>query len=154
MKLNKLLVILLALLPLFTACTEVKDEETPSPAINQELLLNKNWRLTAYTRTSGTEVTDKYNEKKDCERDNITIFNADNTYIINEGNLRCGAADVVEEGIWEIIDGVLTTMPEESSRPSVADYKIEELSDKKLVYSSTFISNGNSAKESFTFIAQ
>lgn len=82
----KNIIILLLLGGLLSACKE-------QPTTPTDLLLGKNWRITAYSSTptaSGqVAVTDVYARLSACERDDFIRFSAGNTLVVDQGPLKC-----------------------------------------------------------------
>ena len=116
MKLKFLLVCLLAT-TLFNGCK--KDEEepttTPTTSTNKTLLIDKNWKLTAYTvnpayNLCGTPMTNLLGCVPPCSLDDITVYTTTNTYTIDEGASKCSAGDpqTKESGTWAFNSGKTT----------------------------------------------
>jgi len=71
----------LAFVVLFTVACK-KDEASPTPPTNTQLLSQSSWTLLSAT-ASGTDVTN--NAALTCFKDNIITFSANGTFTINEG---------------------------------------------------------------------
>ncbi len=106
---SKILLICLLATVTFAGCK--KDEETtstPTPTSKKALLIDKNWKVTAYTvnpayNYSGTgAVTNLIGYIAPCELNNITLYVTANTYTIDEGATKCSAGDpqTKESGSW------------------------------------------------------
>lgn len=90
---NIFLFVLSVGLVVLSACKK-ESEGTPSKT---ELLTAKNWRLTAYTSTvtvtgssSSTTTRDMYAPLLTCQKDDFFKFNADKTFVSDEGPIGCG----------------------------------------------------------------
>ncbi|MBN8703156.1 MAG: lipocalin family protein [Bacteroidetes bacterium] len=99
------LTISLVLVVLFS-CKKKETEEPPvvdePTKANKELLINKNWKMTSLM--FGT--IDFYSTIAACESDDISIFSADSTFVIDEGLTKCNTADpqTKSTGVWIFID--------------------------------------------------
>ena len=106
---SKILLICLLATVTFAGCK--KDEEatpTPTPSSKKSLLIDKNWKLTAFTvdpayNYGGTgAMTNLIGYIAPCELNNITVYTTTNTYTIDEGTTKCSSGDpqTKESGAW------------------------------------------------------
>lgn len=112
MKIKILLVCLLAT-TLFNGCK--KDEETtstPTTSSKKALLIDKNWKLTAYTADPAYDMgfgpmTNLIGYIQPCELDNITVYTTSNTYTEDEAATKCSAGNpqTKESGSWAFNSG-------------------------------------------------
>jgi len=83
---------ILMIVSLFTLIvSSCKKEDDPS---NTEKLTGKVWKMTALTvdpaiNSGGTFITDLYAQTADCVKNNTSTFNADKTYLEDEGATKC-----------------------------------------------------------------
>jgi len=102
------------LLLVFAAATVLgackKDSEpapTPTAATKADVLVAKNWRLSAQTTTYSIANTpsvsqDEYATYSSCERDNFLKFNANKTLLVDEGATKCDQSDPqTQNGSWD-----------------------------------------------------
>ncbi len=120
----------------FTACK--KDEKTKT-----EILTSKNWKLTALTVNppiinpiTQTSFTDAYALLQPCETDNLFIFKANNTGIIDEGPTKCSSSAPQTEIITWAFNSTETVLTFHGE-----DHQIVELTEKKIVttYTENFL---------------
>lgn len=93
---------------ILTSVSCKKDED--SPQTKTEILSGKNFVLTAWTINppiayNGIEISDFYSFLEACEKDDITIFNANGTVTFDEGATKCDAGDPqTTSGTWVFTD--------------------------------------------------
>ncbi len=103
----KLLALFLMLSSLaFTGCSD--DDDAPAPS-REQLLVAKNWVLTAITVNPAlfnpqtqTEMSDLFPLFPLCKRDDFTNYMSNGTYIVEEGASKCDPNDpnTVENGTY------------------------------------------------------
>ena len=108
MKNLRLLIIALTLVTFFSAC---KKDDAPKVKTKSEMISSdsgKQWRITSmkakYTLNGQQREEDVMNLAFDeaCERDNLTVLFRNKTYEAREGALKCGSADLLDTGTWEL----------------------------------------------------
>ncbi|MBS1774755.1 MAG: lipocalin family protein [Bacteroidetes bacterium] len=104
----------LAALALFAVACSKKDTKSA-----KDNLTNGNWYYRAYTeRTHGTgfdSTVDQFAKWMPCVKDNYLNFNANGTFTMNEGPLKCDTSDPqIQTGTWMLINNdskLVTAMP-------------------------------------------
>jgi hypothetical protein len=79
------------------------DKETPAPDNKTSLLTASPWRMTAWTRTTGSTTTNVYNNLSACEKDDRYAFGTNGVLTRTEGQVPCGsraAQAVVSTSPW------------------------------------------------------
>lgn len=129
MKKINLLVLMLVSLCIVAGCKKKIENSTS----NTELIVGKNWKLTAYTINGADNYTAVYPA---CERDNIQVYTADGKYKVDEGATKCDANDpqTNEIGNWSIKDNNTLTFSQDGSSLQIVS-TITELNDKTLQFS-------------------
>ncbi|RTQ53661.1 hypothetical protein EJV47_02690 [Hymenobacter gummosus] len=80
------LITTLALTCVFTACKKDKEQ----PKTTTELLTAKTWKITAKTKqVDAAAPTDEYAATGACLRDNTYKFEVGNTFVADEGAIKC-----------------------------------------------------------------
>lgn len=85
-----------------------KKNDDNAPRSNTDLLTASNWHLSAGTTTTlinngPPTTTDSYAKMSACERDNFVKFDADRTYVGDEGPTLCSASDPqTQTGTWKL----------------------------------------------------
>ena len=87
---------ILLLVFLLVACNKDKDE--PQTRDVETLLLNKNWKLTAFAISPAIDLgngltNDVLGTWDNCEKDNLYIFKPNNVFLSDEGPTKCDTAD-------------------------------------------------------------
>lgn len=106
--------------------------------VQDDRLINKNWRLTAKTVSParapslGAEpVTNWYSQLQNCETDNLKKYLADNSVTYDEGATKCDNGDAqTEKGSW--LYNSNSTIITETRDDAVVNYKITSVSDTQL----------------------
>ncbi|QNF31924.1 lipocalin family protein [Adhaeribacter swui] len=135
MILEKLLLFLFFVPIAFAGCD--KEEHHAVAQTSDELLVDKNWVLTAYTsQVNNQPVKDEFAFYDDCNADDIYRFFKNNTFEVSEGATKCDSADpqVYSQGTWSINPDNFLTM-QSGNTPESA--KIVEITKSKLVLSAT-----------------
>ena len=130
MNYQKALFTLACALTMFS-CTKKKEDPTPPPT-RMQLLTAKKWQIRSATiEASGQPTVDLYPLIAPCSRDNFEQFALPNTYIADEGTIKCSPSDPQTElGIWTLTanDTQLTVTATGTSTTST----IEELTATSL----------------------
>ena len=138
----------------FSACS--KDDVAPRATTKTELLTAKKWRITAATyKEDNDPVQDKYADVDACSKDDFYKFNADKTFVLDEGATRCNTNDpqTYVSG-WDITaDGSILLLLEMKGSTSAELYDITELTDSKLRIGQTYTGNGFKQVSELTFTA-
>lgn len=150
-KINKLSKTVLALAVItitFSACK--KDEQiTPKPEPVPEkiaTLSSGNWVLETMT-INGNDVI---NYMDDCERDDITTFKTNGTYITDEGATKCDPKDKqTKEGVWKFTDNYTKMVIDNKDVTSVT-----LLTKERLEIADTIYEDGNMDILNMTFTSK
>lgn len=157
MKKITLLVMSVAMLALGSCKKD--DDNNPTPSTSKTgILIAKPWKETARTISpaidiNGKMVTDLYAEGEECDNDDIYKFNADKTYVAEEGATKCNPADpqVWDTGTWSfnadetqlIVNSLVQT-----------NYNILSISGTKATLSYVNVQNGVSYTTTIVYTAQ
>jgi len=93
---------LLPLMAILALASCKKDD----PSVVDLLKDDKGWILKALVSDPpidffGTQITDIYSQFDNCEKDDITFFQDDNKYLVDEGPTKCDSADPqTTTGTW------------------------------------------------------
>jgi hypothetical protein len=85
------------------AVSGCKKDDDPS---NTDKLTGKAWKVKSITvdpaiSFGGTLITDIFSQLDDCDKDNTSTFNADKTYLDDEGATKCNPLDPqTTSGTW------------------------------------------------------
>lgn len=88
---------------LLSACKKDKDQAQPQDV--EALLLNKSWKLTAFTVDPAIDfgngaTNDVLIGWDECEKDDLYIFKPNGVFVIDEGGLVCGSGNQQYTGTW------------------------------------------------------
>lgn len=121
-------------LVMLNACIENSDPEPLVPFDETNLVRTGGWVLTSEWKQTENSNTDLFLSKSTCVQDNLYQFRSDNTYTIEEGDLKCSDANptVIESGTWEINTGMLTLIDQQNDTTS---YTLDALTEQQLKYS-------------------
>ncbi|GAB3827756.1 hypothetical protein [Hymenobacter jeollabukensis] len=147
---------------LLTACDKDKDKETVKPQTPTELLVGKDWKLTACTvspakpTTGGRTSTDYYNDfMPSYDRDDLFRFEKPNTFRQDEGPTRApgNTTHQAYNGTWSLTDSdkVLRTEAEVLGSSS---YDVLELSENTLRTSGSRTEGTTRYTYTYTFAKQ
>ncbi|MEO0042754.1 MAG: hypothetical protein RL329_2202 [Bacteroidota bacterium] len=109
MRNNSIVLSIFTVFVLFAVSCKKEKEKTKT-----ELLTAKTWVLTSLTVNPGIYnapdkplITDLFTQQVACENDNITTYNVNGKYSIDEGALKCDAQDEqnYENGSWSFNTG-------------------------------------------------
>jgi hypothetical protein len=136
-KLNFYFIVVLITLVMF-GCK--KDEATTT---TKDKLTGK-WVITAMTVSPAIlGVTDMFSTFDACEKDDLTIFNADGTITMDEGVLKCdpSSPQSYNDGAWTLsTDNKTLTITSTGSDPEI--FTIVSLTSTSLVGSSAKVDGG------------
>lgn len=160
---KNLLIAAFAVTLAFSACKDDKDDATPSTPgqTGSTALTGKDWRMTeSVIVISGTGTTadgtyDLYADKKDCDKDNLSVFNTDKTLVEKAGATKCSPSDADSEpqGTWELLSNntkLKITPATSGSGPET--YDIVTLTESKLSISATETEDGQTTSVKFTYV--
>ena len=132
-KLNYLFIV-----SLFLSTFSCKKDDAPS---KKDLLSGKNWMLVSETISpainfNGILITDLYAQMDDCTKDDISKFNANGTYTLEEGATKCDVNDpqVYDSGTW-VFNSDQTILVMTSPTNGTLNAEIIELTSTKCVVS-------------------
>jgi len=134
-KMKKILFLVSVLAVAVSGC---KKDDDPS---NTDNLTGKAWKITAFTvdpaiNSGGTLITDYLSQLSDCEKDGTSTFNADKTYLDDEGATKCDPADPqTTAGIWTFnSDETILTIDNTNSYDIIQnDGNILKLKDSEVI---------------------
>ncbi|WP_139924849.1 lipocalin family protein [Hymenobacter sp. DG01] len=137
----------------FTGCGS--DDETPSPNKSKsELLMAKSWRMTAQTETVGSKAPDDtFSSEEACSKDDLAKFMANGIFIADEGKTKCDPDDSQQfAGNWALSanDTKLTI----TVFIAAAQFDITELTENKLVLTSTDTDSGVTTTTRTTYVSE
>ena len=111
---------LIATIAFFTSCS--KDSTTTTAETNTQKLVGKNWFLSAATINPGFPdgmggtITDFYAFMDDCEKDDFTNYNANGTYISDEGLSICDTNSAqTTTGTWKFTNNETKLLMDDST---------------------------------------
>ncbi len=122
-----------------TTCNKPVNNTTPQKT-RTVLLTQASWKVTklearTYTGTEpgSTAYSDVTSQLKACQIDNVSIFNSNTTYEVNEGASKCNTTDpqVVSSGTWSFQSSQTQLQVITSTTNQVFD--IVTISDTQLV---------------------
>lgn len=116
---------------LFMACNKSDDEGNNNNVTNlsekHKMLVNAKWRLSAYTAfatLNGQDTTaDLFNEKEDCEKDDIINFGADGIVVKDENRNICPNTSQLSEFTYKLLDND-TKVAIYDSNPDTLDLEV------------------------------
>lgn len=122
-KITLLGIALIATFAFFTSCSKDSATKTTTTAeTNTQKLVGKNWLMSAATMNPGIPdgmggtITDFYAFLDDCEKDNFMNFNANGTYITDEGALICDTASAqITLGTWKFTNNETNLLLDDST---------------------------------------
>lgn len=138
-----------------SACKK-DSEPTPTASSRTDLLLAKNWRLSAQTTTftsaatngipAMTNVADVYATYYGdaCKRDNSLKFNSNKTIVMDEGATKCSASDPqTQAGTWNFnSDETKLTLVDPAQGGTLQPFDVVELSATTLRLRHIIVTNG------------
>lgn len=112
-----------------------KDLTVNTTASGQQIIYSRRWKLLSRMWTS---ITPPAEDMKDCEKDNIFIWNADSTYTVNFGANACTFDGFNVFDRWVLSDDEKTLTQEyhslfDPSNKTVETYTVKTLNRDKLV---------------------
>jgi hypothetical protein len=142
---------LIATFAFFTSCS--KDSTTTAES-NTQKLVGKNWFMSAAIMnpgipdSTGGTITDIYASMDDCFKDNYMNFNANGTYISDEGVMICDTTDVqTTPGTWKFTNNETNLVLDDSTTFGIVQL---ETSSMKLKMTENF--GGTDQTITYTFI--
>lgn len=127
---------LLLIVSLFLATLSCKKDDPPT---KKDLLTGKNWILTAETVSpaidyNGILITDLYAQMDDCDKDDISKFNANGTYTFEEGATKCdvNGPQIFDAGTW-VFNSDQTILVLTSPSDGTINVEIIELTSTKII---------------------
>lgn len=152
---KKLLLLFVGTTVLFAFSGCAKDED-PSPTpkkTNEEILVSTPWRLSAMTVSpaydwngDGNLITNIYGQFPACYTDDFDTYNANKTYLTDEGATKCDPSDPQTfGGIWSmnsnqtqlILDGDVMM--------------IKSMSETQMTWETTFVEDGTTYTATATY---
>ena len=126
-RIPKIFIAILLLLPLIYSCT--KEDPIIDPTKTPEERLVGNWKLTEFESDYlGGIMINAYPFLQPCFTDNILMFFADHTFVMEEAETKCAPhhPQIYEQGDWVFLDN--------GKKIKYGTYEVEilELSDTKL----------------------
>jgi len=114
---------LLATFAFFTSCSKDKTTTTfTTPETNTQKLVGKNWLMSAATINPGFPdgmggtFTDYYALMDDCDKDDFTNYNANGTYISDEGASICDTTSAqTTPGTWKFTNNETNLLIDDST---------------------------------------
>jgi hypothetical protein len=154
----RLALLALSGLLVIAGCKKDKDDNvTPNdPPQNtnvKEALVGKSWKLTKAslaTDTSTNILNDPtYSLLIGCIKDDILTFNEDNTYNLNDGGTKCGAALLPSSGTYEVSQDQKTLTTDKGTN-NEKSLKLVEVTDTKIKVDTEFEYLGAVVQGTFT----
>jgi len=112
---------LIATFAFFTSCSKDSTTNT-TPETNTQKLVGKNWFLSAasinpgFPDGMGGTITDFYAFMDDCEKDDFTNYNANGTYISDEGVSICDTTSAqTTPGTWKFTNNETKLLMDDST---------------------------------------
>jgi hypothetical protein len=114
---------LIATFAFFTSCSKDSTTKTTITAeSNTQKLVGKNWYMSAAIMNpgipdgTGGTITDFYALMDDCEKDNFMNFNANGTYISDEGVMICDSTSAqTTPGTWKFTNNETNLLLDDST---------------------------------------
>lgn len=103
MKRIKFLFLLASLATMGYNCKKEKDQKTELP-VTIRLLTEKPWKLLSYGYDSNKDglITRDEETIRDCEKDNISVFNVNGTGIVYENGIVCDRDEKSSQFNWSL----------------------------------------------------
>lgn len=96
-----------------------------------EVMQSGKWKVTAQTYNG----KDTFNDMEACEKDNLTTFKSDNTYLVDEGATKCDSKDpqTQEEGGYTVsADEKIVTLKTKGVISFSVDLNVVSYEDEQL----------------------
>jgi hypothetical protein len=130
MKKNPLLLLLICFCLFLSACGD--DDDSPS---REEMLMNKQWVVSAFTITTPLTIIDYYNTFQACQKDNFVEFRSGGVLYIDEGATKCNLSTPQNaQGTWALNGDILRVSGVAALGVPVneLDLTIEDISSTKI----------------------
>jgi hypothetical protein len=144
---------------LLTACE--KDKEKVTPKTPTELLVGKNWMMTACTvspalRTAdGRLITDYYAERNTFDRDDLWRFEKPNAFTHDEGATKRATNDPQSyAGTWSLEQGDKVLHAAVPTLNYDNTYDVQEISENTMRLSGTKVEGTTRYTYTFTYTKQ
>ncbi len=152
---KKVLFPLLAGAALFTACK--KDDNNNATAKDK---ITGKWMLTEYKSVfivngQKSPAINRYDSLSDCERDDLYLFNADNTLLRDEGEKKCRSTDPQSRslGTYAITtNDTRLIMPNPDVANRTDTLELVELSGSTLRTSTVLANGSNGIQDNKTYV--
>lgn len=139
-----------------SSCKKDENKDTTTKS-TRDYLVSGNWKTTAITVSPGinfgtTVITDFFAQEDDCQKDDLTKFNADGTITDDEGATKCDPNDpqTTNDGTWILsADGKSVTIDYPNEDPMTI--VITSINDKTLTGSYTLEEDFGSGPLTYTF---
>ena len=140
-------ILMSAVIVLSLAACKKKKITPEEEASKKDLLVNKDWVLTALKLSMGGQESDEFGSLSACHKDDIYRFEDSGVYTLSEGATKCNPEDT-DKGKWTLNSdqNVLTVMTSDTTK-----FDVIEITETSLKVSSTESLNGIPVKETSTF---
>ncbi|OUJ74858.1 hypothetical protein [Hymenobacter crusticola] len=159
---NKFSIALCSLLTttlLLSSCETNKDKEDVKPATKTELLIDKDWMLSALTTSpartiQGKQITNLFPYVDECTLDDVLHFAKPNVYQFGEGTTKCNANDEQTlTGTWALRSDE-TVLATQFPGYKENTYNVLDLDNNLLKLKTNRVINGVTYTETYTYTKQ
>jgi hypothetical protein len=114
---------------IFSSCKKAEVVQNPTCLLSTSNLLGT-YKITSilYKSSPQTPEIDYFMYYDECEKDNLLIFNSNNTYIISEGATACSPTRT-ESGHWNLNQSLITI---NSELGTITDFTCTGMKIKKV----------------------
>jgi hypothetical protein len=133
----------IALATYLSSCEKQVEQKAPDQQLTEKPWVFSKWE----EKTNNSPWIDILPDASACEKDAVTIFRADNTYEINEGDVQCDPNDpfITDAGTWAFINNG------SGIHFWADDFTLELLNDDVLIISRTYARPGTNVEERITY---
>ena len=126
---KKIITLATFLTVIFSSCKKAEVVQNPTCLLSASNLLGT-YKITSilFKLNPQTPEIDYFMYYDECEKDNLLIFNSNNTYIISEGATACSPT-TTESGNWNLNQSSITM---NSELGSVTDFSCSGMKIKKV----------------------